>query len=180
MPPVACHSAVINVIGMVSSSAKTVSSANRSCSAAVSRLLLAWIVAVVEVYLGPIQWLCQHAPGPAAHIFAANEYRIFLFAYILVTCPLTLAALALHEELFGGHYARLAFLGDISYSVYLVHFPALFVTLAVFNSRHVGLFSPYPRALGFLLSAALVIAVSAATFRWVERPFLRRAAVTAA
>jgi peptidoglycan/LPS O-acetylase OafA/YrhL len=29
----------------------------------------------------------------------------------------------LHEEVFGGAWARLTFLGDISYSTYLIHFP---------------------------------------------------------
>jgi peptidoglycan/LPS O-acetylase OafA/YrhL len=52
-----------------------------------------------------------------------HEYPIFLLAFIFFVVPLTLAALALHEQLFGGPYARLNFLGDISYSTYLIHFP---------------------------------------------------------
>ncbi len=66
-------------------------------------------------------------------------------------------------------------LGDISYSVYLLHFPALFVTRAVLDSPRVALFTPYPRAAVFLAVAALVIVLSALTYRYVERPFLRRA-----
>jgi len=131
--------------------------------------LLAWIVAVVEVYLGPIQWLCQHAPGPAAHIFAANEYRIFLFAYILVTCPLTLAALALHEELFGGHYARLAFLGDISYSTYMVHFP-MQLTLALLALRFGWKPADFMTGLAMILFYGAMIALGALSYTWFERP----------
>ncbi len=67
-------------------------------------------------------------------------------------------------------------LGDISYSVYLLHFPALFVTRAILDSPRIALFAPAPRALAFLAVAALVIFASAATFRWVEQPFMRRAA----
>ena len=83
--------------------------------------ITAWAVCVIEVYLGPIQAL--FAMSPFAKFFSAHEYPIFLQSYILVVVPLTLAALALHEQLFGGRYARLNFLGDISYSTYLIHFP---------------------------------------------------------
>ncbi|HEX3430384.1 MAG TPA: acyltransferase [Rhizomicrobium sp.] len=80
-----------------------------------------WIVCIVEIYLGPIQAL--FAVTPFAKFFAAHEYPIFLQAYIFIVVPLTLAALALHEQLFEGPYARLSFLGDISYSTYMIHFP---------------------------------------------------------
>ena len=70
-----------------------------------------------------------------------------------------------------------AFLGDISYSVYLLHFPALFVTRVVLDSPHVALFDPIPRALAFAAVAVLVIVASTATFRWIEQPFMQRAPV---
>jgi peptidoglycan/LPS O-acetylase OafA/YrhL len=85
--------------------------------------LAVWILAIVEIYLGPIQLLFAQTPAPLAKFFAGHEYPIFLMGFIFVISPLTLAALALHEELFGGAWARLTFLGDISYSTYLIHFP---------------------------------------------------------
>jgi peptidoglycan/LPS O-acetylase OafA/YrhL len=90
---------------------------------AMAAALAAWAIAIVEVYLGPIQSLFAHAPAPLAKFFAGHEYPIFLMGFIFVVSPLTLAALALHEEVFGGAWARLTFLGDISYSTYLIHFP---------------------------------------------------------
>lgn len=87
----------------------------------IAAAIMAWVVCVVEVYLGPIQAL--FAATPLARFFLAHEYAIFLQSYIFVVVPLTLAALALHEQLFGGAYARLNFLGDISYSTYMIHFP---------------------------------------------------------
>ncbi|HEX9158728.1 MAG TPA: acyltransferase [Rhizomicrobium sp.] len=87
----------------------------------IAAALAAWILCVVEVYLGPIEAL--FAATPYAKFLVAHEYPIFLQAWILIVVPLTIAALALHEQVFGGPYARLNFLGDISYSTYLIHFP---------------------------------------------------------
>jgi peptidoglycan/LPS O-acetylase OafA/YrhL len=131
--------------------------------------VLVWVVAIVEIYLWPIQTLLQQTPAPIAHLFAANAYRVFLFAYILVVCPLTLAALALHEELFGGPYARLAFLGDISYSTYMVHFP-MQLTLALL-ALHFG-WKPTDFMSGFAMIAfyAAMIALGALSYNYFERP----------
>ncbi|HEY2445864.1 MAG TPA: acyltransferase [Rhizomicrobium sp.] len=90
---------------------------------AIAAAIAAWVLAVVEIYLGPIQLLFARMPQPLAGFFAGHEYPIFMMAFIFVVSPLTLAALALHEEVFGGAWSRLTFLGDISYSTYLIHFP---------------------------------------------------------
>lgn len=72
-------------------------------------------------------------------------------------------------------WAPAARLGDVSYSLYLLHFPALFVTRAVLNSPAVALFAPAPRAAVFVLVAAGVTVAAGASYRWIERPFLRAA-----
>ncbi len=131
--------------------------------------ILAWTAAVVEIYLGPIQLLFRHAPAPLAQAFAANEYRVFLFAYILVICPLTLAALALHEELFGGPYARLAFLGDISYSTYMVHFP-MQLTLALLALHFGWKPADFMSGLTMILFYGGMILLGALSYRYFERP----------
>src|SRR5215469_11973727 len=60
--------------------------------------LLAWIVAVVEVYLGPIGSVIRNAPAPIMHFFTdnfgRNEYQLFMYGWILVVSPLTLLTLA--------------------------------------------------------------------------------------
>jgi peptidoglycan/LPS O-acetylase OafA/YrhL len=131
--------------------------------------LLTWILAIVENYLGPIQGLFQQAPASVAHIFAANEYRIFLFAWILVICPLTIAALALHEELFGGAYARLAFLGDISYSTYMVHFP-MQITLALLAVRFGWKPADFMSGIAMILFYGAMISLGALSYHYFERP----------
>jgi peptidoglycan/LPS O-acetylase OafA/YrhL len=84
---------------------------------------LVWAIGIADIYLGFIQSAFDSAPAPLARFFFGHEYPIFLLAFILVVVPLTLAALALHEELFGGAWARFTLLGDISYSTYMIHFP---------------------------------------------------------
>jgi peptidoglycan/LPS O-acetylase OafA/YrhL len=149
----------------ISSRAHAKSFANAIAGAAV----LAWIVAIVEVYLGPIQALFQSAPAPVAHFFTANAYQIYLFTFILVVSPLTLMALALHEELFGGPYARLAFLGDISYSTYMVHFP-MQLTLALLALRFGWKPADFMTGVAMILFYAGMIALGALSYNYFERP----------
>jgi peptidoglycan/LPS O-acetylase OafA/YrhL len=118
-------------------------------------------LAVAALALG----LCAVIPGNQNFTALRLATMIVFFADVVLAAPPILAR------------PRVALLGDISYSLYLVHFPALFATLIVLNSRHVALFAPYPRALAFLLVTALVTITSAVTFRVIERPFMRRATV---
>ena len=131
--------------------------------------LVAWIVAIVEVYLGPIQAAFLAAPTPVAHFFAANTYQIYLFSFILIVSPLTLTTLALHEEVFGAPYTRFTFLGDISYSTYMVHFP-MQLTLALL-ALHFG-WKPTDFMSGFVMIAfyAAMITLGALSYNYFERP----------
>lgn len=87
----------------------------------IAAAIAAWILCVVEVYLGPIQAL--FAAVPFAKFLIAHEYAIFLQTWIFIVVPLSIVALALHEQLYRAPYERLTLLGDISYSTYMVHFP---------------------------------------------------------
>ncbi|MGD0190838.1 MAG: acyltransferase [Rhizomicrobium sp.] len=131
--------------------------------------LLAWIVAISEVYIAPVQMLFQAAPAPIAHFYVANSYQIYLFGFILIVAPLTLMALALHEELFGGPYARFTFLGDISYSTYMVHFP-MQLTLALL-ALHFG-WKPkdFMTGVAMILFYGAMILVGALSYNYFERP----------
>ncbi len=101
---------------------------------------------------------------PGSQNFTAARLLLMcgFFAAIVFAAPDSLA------------WPGVAMLGDISYSVYLLHFPALFAARAVFDSPGVALFAPWPRTAALLAVAALVILLSAVTFRVIERPFLRR------
>jgi peptidoglycan/LPS O-acetylase OafA/YrhL len=87
-----------------------------------------------------------------------------LFAAIVLAAPAALAA------------RPVAYLGDISYSVYLLQFPLLFTLHQWLDPA--GL-PAWLRAVSLLAGAALVVAASALTWRMVERPFLRPRAFVA-
>ncbi len=89
--------------------------------------LAGWALVLLDAYTGILHEAAtqgMNALSPAAGRFYAGESDyFFLLPFILVLAPLTIAGLALQEELKGGPWRRLAFLGDISYSTYLLHFP---------------------------------------------------------
>lgn len=135
--------------------------------------VLAWVVAVIEVYFGPIQALLMKMPPSVVHFFTdnygRNEYEFFLFGWILVVCPLTLSALALHEEVFGAAYARLAYLGDISYSTYMVHFP-MQLSLALLALRFGWKPTDFMSGLAMLFFYAGMILLGSLSYTYFERP----------
>ena len=84
--------------------------------------------------------------------YIGESDNLFLLPFIFIVSPLTLAALALQEQSLGRRYRALYFLGDISYSTYLLHFPLQLVGAA------------------FRLDAAALIALGAASHYGFERP----------
>jgi peptidoglycan/LPS O-acetylase OafA/YrhL len=129
--------------------------------------IAAWLVCVVEIYLGPIQAVFQLTPF--AKFFAAHAYPIFLQAYILVVVPLTLAALALHEQLFSGPYGRLKVLGDISYSTYLIHFP-MQLALALLALQLGWMPADFMHGWVMLAFYAVLILLGWLSYMYLERP----------
>jgi peptidoglycan/LPS O-acetylase OafA/YrhL len=72
----------------------------------------------------------------------------------------------------------LAYLGVLSYSIYVLHVPVFSYTLSLWRSAfpHAGLgWTPYT-ATWFALAAVLCIGLSSLTYRWIEYPFLVRKA----
>ena len=137
------------------------------CTAAAA--LVAWAIAISDIYLGFIQTLFAAAPAPIAMFLLAHEYPIFLMAFVFLVVPLTLAALALHEELFGGGFARFTFLGDISYSTYLIHFP-MQLALALIALRLGWVPGDFMHGYVMILFYAGLIALGALSYTCFERP----------
>jgi peptidoglycan/LPS O-acetylase OafA/YrhL len=131
--------------------------------------LATWCIAVADIYLGFHQSLFGMLPLPLARFMIGYEYPVFLFAFILLVVPLTLAALALHEELFGGAWSRLTLLGDISYSTYMIHFP-MQLALALLALRLGWMPADFMHWYVVLEFYAALIGLGALSYTCFERP----------
>lgn len=91
---------------------------------------------------------------------------------VVALFPLTILALALNEALRGSLGKRLAFLGDISYSSYLLHFPLQLVIAMVWvwlGLDRALFYSPWLLAAFF----GVLISLSLASYHYLERPAQR-------
>ena len=153
--------------------AKARASAARIARGVIVLAALAWVVVVAEIYFAPLHdlfyWTAGHISPEVGKLYISLSDTGFLVLYIFAVVPLTLAALALHEQVLGGRYQRISFLGDISYSSYLLHFPLQLglVLLALrFGWQPVQFMNGW--ALGGFY--AVLIALSAGSYRFFERP----------
>ena len=119
--------------------------------------LLGWVVLTIMLYRGS-SWLVD-----------GEGNNLFLAAFDFVLCPLTVLFLALHETLRGRSYAALGFLGDISYSTYLIHFP-MQLTLALLAAHYA--LAPEFFMQGWVMGAfyAVLIGLGWLSYRYFERP----------
>lgn len=102
------------------------------------------------------------AIGQVLHFLTGASFNLFVF-------PLTIVTLALWEARGQAFTARLAFLGQISYSSYLLHFPLqlLFAAVALACSvPRTCFYSPWSLGLFF----GVLIPLSLASYWLLERP----------
>ena len=103
---------------------------------------------------------------------------MFLVVFDFGLCPLTVLALALREQAGRTTPAWLGYLGDVSYSTYLIHFP-LQLTLALLAPL-IGLgASFFMNGAVMLAFLAMMIGLGALSYRYFEKPmqdWLRRLA----
>lgn len=92
--------------------------------------------------------------------------NIFLVMFDFGLCPLTVLALALRDQ---SGFARLSFLGDISYATYLIHFP-LQVLLALGAVRLALTPAFFLQGWVMLAFYAVLIGLGWLSYRYFERP----------
>jgi len=98
------------------------------------------------------------------------EFRPRLAVAVAVA---SLLAVSAHTHLLSWPRSRiLGWLGKISYSVFLMHFPVILVVAAVVHRLAPG--EPLPNLFGMLLSWCLSLFVAAAFYHFVERPLRHR------
>ncbi|HWA89225.1 MAG TPA: acyltransferase [Rhizomicrobium sp.] len=125
--------------------------------------LVLWIVVWIEAYLHPL-----HALLPPQ----SND-DLFLLLFIFGVSPVTILALALREQVLGASWERLSFLGDISYSTYMLHFP-MQLGLALIAAHTALTPDSFESPLALVAFYAVLIGLGALCFRFFERPLQNR------
>jgi peptidoglycan/LPS O-acetylase OafA/YrhL len=124
--------------------------------------------------------LSHKLPLPRGDVLASGAFVAFLFGASAGLADFVLVAL-LALTIFGtalssGHATRilgsrpLVWLGEISYSVYMVHFPVLIVIRRLWERLGFAQWQPAGRMFAFMATVALILALAAMLFYVVERP----------
>lgn len=132
-------------------------------------LLLVAVLAALAYYL---RWLTFIGPGryhaPPDHAWQALGGVLWgALVLLLLVAPLHLKPL-LHNRIWTS-------LGVLSYSLYVLHVPVLSGLNGGLQSLGIGRWAgPWRAAVVGAVATVVVVSLSAATYRWIERPFLQR------
>ena len=150
--------------------------AAKTVSAAIGIVFLAvWALVVIEILYGTLHglgsWITDNVPDEWDY-YTDNADDIFHIAYIFTAVPLTVIALALSESvlnLFPRFYQKTTYLGDISYGVYMLHFPLQ--TACALTAVSVGL-TPAFFMHWWAMAAfyAILLGLASLSYRYYEKP----------
>jgi peptidoglycan/LPS O-acetylase OafA/YrhL len=104
-----------------------------------------------------------------AYAYVMNAFLSFSGGITLLLCAMLVCSAPISP--LGGRLLRqpqLVFLGDISYSIYLIHFPIQLVLHLLASTF--GWHWPYQEAWFLALFLGLTIGCAALTYRWIELP----------
>lgn len=126
-----------------------------------------WIcLALAALSWGAALWFTYFPlPDTAPTLLQRVAWRFPVF----VLFPLTILALALVETQRGSLGERLSFLGDISYSSYMLHFPLQLVVTLLFVQLGWGT-GAFASPFGLLAFFGLLLACSWASYHYLEMP----------
>lgn len=137
----------------------------------------AWVVTIVYLFYPIDKTLLSFHPSiPFLWRFdiSFNLFiqKMFSVWPVIVLFPLTILALALTETHKGTFGKRVSFIGDISYSSYLLHFPLQLVFYAVVTRFAIN-DSVYYAPWFMVLFFSVLIVISFASYKYFEMPAQR-------
>lgn len=136
-----------------------------------SRVLSVAVPVAAAFAWGAAFWLSR-AGSESAPPMAGLFGKLMSSADVLVLFPLTILSLALLETRRGTLGRRLAFVGDVSYSSYLLHFP-LQLAVAIVAMRLGTPAAWFRSPWSLLVFFAVLLALAGASHRWFELPCQR-------
>ena len=140
--------------------------------------VLAWLFALGSTAFELGTWGAERVPFLEARPVMAGKVidKLAFYYGAGVLFPLTILSMVTLERERGGFGRRISFIGDISYSSYLLHFPLQLAFVLLFTVSGWS-FAFFGNPLSLILFYAVLIPLSLASYRWFERPmqrFLRR------
>ena len=135
--------------------------------ALVGLTLLGWSAVLANIYTGGLVRLYLAPFG------VLNDDRGLLLAILYGLFPISILTAALLEGLWNVPYTRLAWLGEASYSSYLLHFP-LQLVLAIAVYLKIISVTGSQSTISLLAYLAVLIPLSIFVFRRFERPMQNR------
>jgi peptidoglycan/LPS O-acetylase OafA/YrhL len=122
-----------------------------------------WLALAFSLVAGPL------------HLFSIfdNELNAIVYAVIIANVSLNPATIvSLEHRWFDA-------VGQISYGVYVLHFPWLLLTAYLLHDRAGVVLPPNPAGYGIMYAIVMggTLLLAAASYRWFERPFLRKKAL---
>jgi peptidoglycan/LPS O-acetylase OafA/YrhL len=135
--------------------------------------LAAWVLVVTECYLGPLHnaayAFAGHISDDMGEWYIGDSDNVFLLLFVYTVSPITIMALALHEKVLGGKWQRFSFVGDISYSTYMLHFP-MQLSLALIAAHFALTPAFFENGWALLVFYAALIGLGTLSFNAFERP----------
>ena len=133
----------------------------------------AWMLVLLDCYFALLHdaafWTAGHVSVDGGRWYIGDSDKVFLLLFIYTVSPLTILALALHERVLGGRWQRFSFLGDISYSTYMLHFPMQLV-LALIAAHFALTPAAFENVWALPVFYVVLIGLGALSFRTFERP----------
>jgi peptidoglycan/LPS O-acetylase OafA/YrhL len=134
---------------------------------------VAWALVVIDCYFSPLHnaayWIAGHISDDVGEWYIGDSDNVFLLLFIYTVSPLTILALALHERVVGGKWARFSLLGDISYSTYMLHFP-MQLSLALIAAHFALTPAFFENGVALLIFYVVLIGLGLLSFNLFERP----------